>query len=156
MVEETRETQIHEAGHAVASFFFAPGSLPEVWVDGPRSGRTEFNTQEDHKVEAQICMAGVVATKLVLGQPDDIAAYTMEARGAGEDLQVIYMYLDEVYPDDETRYKTDLGLKAFAAEVEAMLAPYQAKIVALADALEAVRKGDQSYLDTDEVEAVLK
>jgi hypothetical protein len=156
MVTDIRETQIHEAGHAVAAYFFHPGSRPDVAVDGPRSGRTEFDTPEDPKVNAKICMAGIVAVHLILRDPLAITEMTMEDHGAGEDRHVVISYLMDQLDDDEFKLALDLALQSFAYGVAKALIPHIPKVIALADALEAATVGDQAYLDIDEVDAILK
>jgi hypothetical protein len=141
--DEYTNTLYHEAGHVVAAYYFSPGSEPDTMVTSDSTGQTTFNTIEDPAVSAQVCMAGVVSTKMFLKEPRKLTPITVMEVGGMADIEVIDEFLgDRSLP----------AFKAFADEVEGMLVPYKGQIQKVVDAMRA----HEGKLTIEQVEEVLK
>jgi hypothetical protein len=140
--DEYTNTLYHEAGHVVAAYYFSPGSEPDVWVTSDTTGQTTFNTIEDPAVNAKVCMAGVVSTKMFLREPRVITPITVMEVGGMADIEVIDAYLED---------QSVPVFKEFASEVESELAPLKAEIQKVVDALRA----NGGKLTIEQVEEVL-
>jgi hypothetical protein len=141
--DEYTNTLYHEAGHVVAAYYFSPGSEPDTMVTGDKTGQTTFNTIDDPAVRAQVCMAGVVSTKMFLREPRKLTPITMMEVGGVADMETIDEYLvDQSLP----------VFQQFASEVESMLAPLKGQIQKVVDAMRA----NQGTLTIEQVQEVLK